>query len=87
MEHYIREGADHIYLIDNNSTDSCGMHISDMVEKGIVTVIWDPTRHFQVELPSSTCENCCTEAAAECLAIYTTACIFTSGCKLHTGLL
>ena len=50
VNHYIREGADHIYLIDNNSTDSGSLHISDFVEKGLVTMIWDPTRHFQVLL-------------------------------------
>ena len=50
VNHYIREGADHIYLIDNNSTDNGGLHISDFVEKGLVTMIWDPTRHFQVLL-------------------------------------
>ena len=79
VNHYLREGADHIYLIDNNSTDNCGLPISDFVEKGLVTLIWDPTRHFQVKLLGHILERARSRFKAR------TACALLS-CTLHVML-
>lgn len=45
--HYIDEGADHIILIDNNSTDGYVTQIQEFISAGKVTVLLDPTPHNQ----------------------------------------
>ncbi len=42
IEHYLREGVEHFYLIDNGSTDDYETKISDYMK--YITLIKDPTR-------------------------------------------
>ena len=49
-EHYIEEGIDHIFLIDNNSTDGYLTTIEDFIKSGRVTLLLDPTRYNQDEI-------------------------------------
>jgi len=49
-KHYIEEGIDHIFLIDNNSTDGYLAHIEDFIKAGRVTLLLDPTRYNQDEI-------------------------------------
>ena len=46
-EHYLVEGADHVLLIDNGSTDDYHTHIEDLISSGQVTVFRDPQQHYQ----------------------------------------
>ena len=46
-QHYIAEGADHILLIDNGSTDDYQSQIEDLVSSGHVTVFKDPQKYYQ----------------------------------------
>ena len=47
ITHHRRQGVDHFYLIDNDSTDAFDDTVSQFVEAGLVTVIRDPTRYQQ----------------------------------------
>ena len=46
--HYIEEGVEHFYLIDNGSTDSYKSQIEEFKDK--ITIFVDPTPHKQLEL-------------------------------------
>ncbi|WP_425392924.1 glycosyltransferase family 92 protein [Ekhidna sp.] len=50
VEHYLKEGANHFLLIDNGSTDDYEKEISDYIEKGLITIIYDDTKWAQIEL-------------------------------------
>lgn len=50
IEHYISEGVDHFYLIDNGSTDGYQTEIVKFLEKGLITLVIDDTRWAQIEL-------------------------------------
>ena len=42
IQHYISEGIDHFYLIDNGSTDDYNSQIKDYTN--LITLVVDPTR-------------------------------------------
>lgn len=44
LEHYIREGADHFYLVDDSSTDNSVEILAPYIERGLVT-LYQPTWH------------------------------------------
>jgi len=44
IEHYVKEGVDHFFLIDNGSTDHYSIHYP------MVEIIKDPKKHAQIEL-------------------------------------
>jgi hypothetical protein len=48
LDHYINEGVEHFYLIDNGSTDNYKEIIKDYEDK--ITLFEDPKRHDQVGL-------------------------------------
>lgn len=49
VRHYMWQGVDQIYLIDNGSTDDMKEKISPYVEKGIVQYFYKPESHQQEE--------------------------------------
>lgn len=50
IEHYLNEGVDHFYLIDNGSTDDSVDKIRKYQEKELVSLVHDKTKWSQVEL-------------------------------------
>ena len=46
-QHYLEEGVDHIFLIDNGSTDRYRQHIDDLITAGKVTLLVDATKYNQ----------------------------------------
>ncbi len=48
IEHYLREGVQHFFLIDNGSTDGSSECLSDFDD--CVTLVYDDTKHAQEEL-------------------------------------
>jgi Glycosyltransferase family 92 len=49
IEHYLWQGVDRIYLIDNGSTDGRLRVLRPYVASGRVRVLWRPARHMQAE--------------------------------------
>ena len=49
LEHYLWQGVEHFYLIDNGSTDKPLRILQEYIDKGIVTCIYLPEKHKQVE--------------------------------------
>lgn len=49
VAHYRAQGVDHIYVIDNGSTDGMAATVSDAVREGFVSVHRREKRHAQVE--------------------------------------
>ena len=49
VEHYINEGVEHFYLIDNGSTDSSKEILKPYVEAGLVDVFSDARLHRQIQ--------------------------------------
>jgi hypothetical protein len=49
IEHYLWQGVDHFYLIDNGSTDNPLLILQEYINKGIVTYYYKPIRHQQIE--------------------------------------
>jgi hypothetical protein len=49
LDHYCWQGADHVFLIDNGSTDDTAARIRPWIESGFVTVAAFPERHRQVQ--------------------------------------
>lgn len=47
LEHYLREGVEHFYLIDNGSTDNYEEILKPYIEQNIVTLFKDSRRHVQ----------------------------------------
>jgi len=47
LDHYIREGVDHFYLIDNGSTDDYLPSLAPYQDK--ITLFHDPERHKQID--------------------------------------
>ena len=47
VQHYAAQGAKHLVLIDNDSTDGSADTISDYVQSGFVTIVHEPRRHYQ----------------------------------------
>jgi len=50
IEHYIKEGVDHFFLIDNDSSDDYSKILNPYIYSKRVTLIIDPTRYDQVNL-------------------------------------
>jgi len=50
ISHYLNEGVDHFFLIDNGSTDNSVEALSKYVEKGVVTLVEDDKKWAQEEL-------------------------------------
>lgn len=48
LEHYINEGVDHFYLIDNGSNDNYHNILKPYIEKGLVDLVIDGKKHMQV---------------------------------------
>ena len=48
IDHYLKEGVDKFFLVDNGSND--GYDIQEYIEKGIVELEINPKKHAQVEL-------------------------------------
>ena len=48
LDHYLQEGVDHFFLVDNGSND--GYDIQDYIKKGVVEVWMNPKKHAQIEL-------------------------------------
>lgn len=49
IEHYLWQGVDHFYLIDNGSDDDYFEKIKIFIEKGYITIFDKPEQHKQVE--------------------------------------
>jgi hypothetical protein len=49
LEHYLWQGVDHFYLIDNGSTDKPLNILQEYINKGIVTYYYKPEKHQQAE--------------------------------------
>lgn len=47
IEHYLWQGAEHLYLIDNGSTDNPLSILQYYIDKGIVSYFYLPERHKQ----------------------------------------
>ena len=49
IEHYLWQGVNHFYLIDNGSTDEPLKILQEYINKGIVTYYYKPEKHIQAE--------------------------------------
>jgi len=49
LEHYLWQGVDHFYLIDNGSTDNPLNILQEYINKGIVTYYYKSEKYLQVE--------------------------------------
>lgn len=63
IEHYLREGVDMFYLIDNGSTDNYLEKIQKYIDLGKVVLNIDNTKHKQAELYNKYYLNLCKRAA------------------------
>lgn len=50
INHYLNEGVDHFYLVDNGSNDNYVEILQPYVKSGLVTLFIDPQRFVQVKL-------------------------------------
>jgi hypothetical protein len=49
LEHYLWQGVEHFYLIDNDSTDNPLHILQEYIDKGIVTYYFRPEKHQQAQ--------------------------------------
>jgi hypothetical protein len=49
IQHYLWQGVEHFYLIDNGSTDNPLSILDKYIKDGLVTYYYTPIRHQQVE--------------------------------------
>lgn len=49
LEHYLWQGVEHFYLIDNDSTDNPLNILQEYIDKGIVTYYFKPEKYQQTE--------------------------------------
>jgi len=54
LDHYIHQGVDHFYLIDNNSDDNPLEILQPYIDKGIVTYQFRPEKHHQLQIYKDT---------------------------------
>uniref|UniRef100_A0A6C0HB72 Glycosyltransferase 2-like domain-containing protein n=1 Tax=viral metagenome TaxID=1070528 RepID=A0A6C0HB72_9ZZZZ len=47
LEHYLWQGVDHFYLIDNGSTDNPMEILQEYMDKGLVTYFYGARKHWQ----------------------------------------
>jgi FkbM family methyltransferase len=64
LEHYIWQGVDHFYLIDNGSTDEPLTILQSYIDKGLVTYYYKPerfcqTQHYRYIFDSENLKYCC----------------------------
>ncbi len=50
LQHYVDEGVEHFYLIDNGSNDDYHPELQPYINEGKVTLLYDGKRHAQEEL-------------------------------------
>ncbi len=50
LDHYINEGIDHFFLIDNGSDDDYMNFMKEYLDNNKVTLVIDPSRHMQTQL-------------------------------------
>ncbi len=50
ISHYLLEGADHIYLVDNGSSDEYETIVQPFIDRGQVTLMLNAKRHAQQEI-------------------------------------
>ena len=50
LDHYIKEGVDHFFLIDNGSNDDYMKIMKDYIDKKRITLVIDSTKHMQRQL-------------------------------------
>jgi hypothetical protein len=50
LDHYLWQGVEHFYLIDNGSTDNPINILQEYIDKGIVTYYYRPEKHQQPQL-------------------------------------
>ena len=48
LDHYLDEGCSHFYLINNNSTDDFLIVLAPYIQKGVVTLFSNPSKHNQI---------------------------------------
>jgi hypothetical protein len=48
LDHYLKEGVDHFFLVDNGSTD--GYDIQEYIKQGVVELWINPKKYAQIEL-------------------------------------
>ena len=49
IEHYLWQGVEHFYLIDNGSTDNPLSILQEYIDKNIITYFYLPEKHKQQE--------------------------------------
>lgn len=49
LDHYLWQGVEHFYLIDNGSTDDSRNVLKPYVDQGLITYFFNPEKHKQVE--------------------------------------
>jgi Domain of unknown function. len=49
IEHYLWQGVDHFYLVDNGSTDNPLPILQEYINKGIVSYYYKPEKYRQIE--------------------------------------
>ena len=49
IEHYLWQGVEHFFLIDNDSTDNPLLILQEYIDKNIVSYYYKPEKHKQVE--------------------------------------
>ena len=49
LDHYLWQGVEHFYLIDNGSTDSPLLILQEYIDKGLVSYFYKEERHKQAE--------------------------------------
>lgn len=57
IDHYLWQGVDHFYLIDNGSTDDSKNVLNEFIDQGIVTYRYLPERHAQVKHYRQICQE------------------------------
>jgi len=57
IEHYLRQGVKHFYLIDNGSDDNPLSILQEYIDKGIVSYFYLPEKHKQIEHYQSVFQN------------------------------
>lgn len=57
LDHYIWQGADFFYLMDNGSTDQPETVLQDYIDKGLVMLFKDPTKYIQITYYKSIVEQ------------------------------
>ncbi len=48
LQHYIDQGVEKFFLIDNGSTDGCEMMLREHIDSGLITYHYDPEKHDQI---------------------------------------